>query len=345
MNRRDIIKGLGLTGLASLLPLSKSSAAVKKFNKAQLGNNSCILIPQETAGPYPFDLSSNSAMFRQDITEGNAGIPLTLTLTVVNINDGCSPIANARVDVWHCNKDGYYSEYNNQPGYLGTQNHTGETFFRGIQMTDSNGQVQFITIYPGWYNGRATHIHFQVFLNSVLSATSQAAFNESLTASVYNTSLYSAHGQNTTTNSSDNVFSDSANTQYEMLDIVANTSTGGYDASLTIGIDAPITGIINLEPETGGQFKLNQNFPNPFVDETTIPFTLNQPASVKIELFDLSGKKMMNVLDANLNAGAQSVGLKKKNGKLVLAAGSYLYQITTSNHNGTFRQCKVLTVE
>jgi hypothetical protein len=264
---------------------------------------------------------------------------------VVNINDNCNPIANARVDIWHCNKDGYYSEYANQPGYLGTQSHTNETFLRGIQMTDSNGQVQFATIYPGWYTGRATHIHFQVFLNSVLSATSQAAFPESLNTTVYGTSLYSAHGQNTTTNTTDNVFSDTANTQYEMLDIVANTSTGGYDASLTIGIAAPVTGVINLEPETGGQFKLKQNYPNPFVDETTIPFTLSNAANVNIELFDLSGRKLLDVLDAQLNAGEQSVTLKRKNGRFALTAGSYLYQITTKNANGTFSQCKVLTVE
>src|SRR5258708_6748063 len=115
MNRREILRALGIAGVASVIPFKKSRSAasvINELNKTMIPDGvSCILIPQETAGPYPFDLSGNAAMFRQDITEGNPGTPLNLTLTIVNVNNSCSPITNARVDIWHCNKDGYYSEF------------------------------------------------------------------------------------------------------------------------------------------------------------------------------------------------------------------------------------------
>lgn len=348
MDRRDMLRVAGLAGLASLIPIFKtkaSNAAIDQIKKkAMLPNGSCILIPQETEGPYPFDLSNDQSMFRQDITEGNTGTPLNLTLTLVNINDNCNPISNARVDIWHCNKDGYYSAFANQPGYLGTQNHVGETFFRGIQLTDSNGQVNFTTIYPGWYSGRVTHIHFQVFLSSLLSATSQMAFPDSLNTEVYNTSPYDAHGQNPTTNANDNVFSDTGNTQYEMLDISAD-GNGGYNASLVVGISAPTTGLIELEPETGGQFKKLLNYPNPFNGSTTIQFVLTNPSKVIIDLYDMQGKKLAEIVNRKMDAGQQQVLLSRNLGDTVLTKGNYAYQLKVENENGNFFQSKLLTVD
>lgn len=192
----------------------------------------CSATPTETSGPYPYDLSADSAIYRTDITEGKTGIPLSLTLTLVNSNDDCTVISGARVDIWHCDKDGYYSEYD-EPGYLGTEDNTGKTFLRGIQLSDTNGQVSFTTIYPGWYTGRVTHIHVEVFVGSVLQLTTQLAFPDSLTTTVYNTSLYSAHGQNTVTNSSDQVFSDSYSS--ELLTITGDT-TNGYTATFKVGV-------------------------------------------------------------------------------------------------------------
>lgn len=227
-----------MAGLGSImLPLLK---ACKDNNVTSSSNNSgaCVIIPQETVGPYPLDLSSTPSFFRQNVTEGKTGLPLNLTLTIVNVNNNCSPIANARVDIWHCDKDGIYSGYANQPGGVNT---VGQTFCRGIQLTDSAGQVKFTTIYPGWYTGRITHIHFQVYLNNGLVATSQIAFPEDVTRAVYNSSLYSARGQNTSaaSNAADMVFgSPSGDLQYELCTITSNATTGGYDASLNVGIAA-----------------------------------------------------------------------------------------------------------
>lgn len=238
MNRRDMLKRVGMAGLGSvMLPLLK---ACKENNVMSSSNNSgsCVIIPQETRGPYPLDLSSNPNFFRQDVTDGKTGVPLNLTLVVVNVNDECRPIANARVDLWHCDKDGRYSGYSNQTGGVST---VGETFLRGIQLTDANGEVTFNTIYPGWYNGRVTHIHFQVYLNNGLVATSQVAFPEDITRAIYETSLYAARGQNTSvaSNAADSVFgSPSADLQYELCTMTENSETGGYDALLNVGIAA-----------------------------------------------------------------------------------------------------------
>ena len=159
-------------------------------------------------------------------------MPLTLTVSLVDANASCAPIKGARIDVWHCDADGVYSGVS-QPG----NDTTGETFCRGIQLTDANGQATFQTVYPGWYQGRITHVHFQVFLDSGLAATSQIAFPEEVTAAVYAVDPYATKGPNTSVQglADDMVFSDG--TQYQMASV-----TGGADArymaSLLVGVAA-----------------------------------------------------------------------------------------------------------
>jgi len=238
LKRKEFLKNtVGIIGLTSIIPLldackKSDSSTTTSGTTTSTGTTGCVATPSETAGPYPYDLSSNSAIFRTDITEGKTGIPLSLTLTIVNSNNSCAAISGARVDIWHCDKDGYYSEYS-EPGYLGTQDNTGKTFLRGIQLTDANGQVKFTTIYPGWYTGRVTHIHVEVFINSVLKATTQVAFPDSLNTAIYNTSLYSTHGQNSITNTNDQVFSDSYSS--ELVTITGDT-TNGYAATFQVGV-------------------------------------------------------------------------------------------------------------
>jgi protocatechuate 3,4-dioxygenase beta subunit len=135
------------------------------------------------------------------------------------------------VYVWHCDKDGYYSGYNQNGADM-----RGQTFCRGVLTTDTNGRVTFNTVYPGWYPGRATHIHFRVYLALDLQATSQLAFPDAVTSEVYSSSLYAAKGQNPTTPTNDGIFSDGVT--YQMAAVAANATTGGYDAELTVGIAA-----------------------------------------------------------------------------------------------------------
>lgn len=196
---------------------------------------SCTLTATETQGPYPLlAILSNTAMVRSDIRESKTGVPLTVTLTILDSSDGCTPVVGAGIYIWHCDKDGLYSGYNvnNNAGQAGL------TYLRGIQVTDASGQVSFTTIYPGWYAGRITHIHVQVYLNDNLNvsatATTQLAFPQDVTTAVYNSALYTK-GQNTSVTSfaADNVFSDGTST--EMVAISGDTNSG-YAASLTITI-------------------------------------------------------------------------------------------------------------
>lgn len=151
------------------------------------------------------------------------------------MNNSCAGLPNARVDIWYCDKDGYYSGYSNS-GYLGTQNNSGKTFLRGLQYADAAGQVKFTGIYPGWYQGRATHLHVQVYVDNTLKLTSQIAFPEDINTAVYNTDLYKAHGQNSIKNAGDNILRDSLSN--ELATVAANSSTGGYNLTHTLFVKA-----------------------------------------------------------------------------------------------------------
>jgi protocatechuate 3,4-dioxygenase beta subunit len=234
LNRREALEALsgfaGMMVLTTACDSASSPASPSSSTTTTTSSSTCAVTPSETEGPYPdkTGMINNSAYYRRDVTEGKPGLPLTLVLTVVNANSACSAVANANVEIWHCDAAGNYSEYS-QPGFDGT----GQTFLRGVQTTDSGGQVTFTTIYPGWYAGRATHIHVDVFVNGSLVKTAQVAFPEGTTAGVYSTGVYASKGQNPASNASDNVFSDG--TQSEMATLTGNTSSG-YTASLTIGI-------------------------------------------------------------------------------------------------------------
>ena len=215
---------VGTSGTAA--PATTAGVTASSFGAA----GSCVLIPEETEGPYVLDLSGDEPMFRSEITEGHPGVPLSMTMTLVDANAGCAPVSGARVDLWHCDADGSYSGFS-QPG----NDTTGETFCRGIQLTDDDGQVTFQTVYPGWYQGRVTHVHFQVFLDSGLAATSQIAFPEDITAAVYAVDPYAAKGPNTSVSnfSQDMVFADG--TQYQMASMTGDPNSG-YTATLLVGV-------------------------------------------------------------------------------------------------------------
>ena len=199
---------------------------------------SCVLTPTETEGPYPYVGGElTNPLNRTDVTESTqTGVPLTLNFVVVNTNDNCNVVSGARVDIWHCNKDGYYSGYASQPGILGTQSYVGKTWLRGYQLSDTSGVAKFTTIYPGWYSGRATHVHIEVYVSGVLKKTGQVAFSQAITNLVYASSLYTGLGTNPTTNSSDSVFGDSAtDLSNETLSLTGSVAAG-YAGSYTIGI-------------------------------------------------------------------------------------------------------------
>ena len=237
LHRREVLAALGAgVGAAAMAACGSSStsptaAAATTTTTPTTGGATCVVTPTETRGPYPDNtgMINNSAFFRRDITEGKPGIPLTLTLTVVNVNNACAAVSGVQVEIWQCDAIGNYSEYS-QPGFNGA----GQTFLRGVQTTDANGQVTFNTIYPGWYAGRATHIHVDVYRGGTIVKSTQIAFPETVSSAVYASGVYAAKGQNTSANnSSDNVFSDGVTNE---LATVAGNTSGGYAAMLNVGI-------------------------------------------------------------------------------------------------------------
>ena len=230
LTRREALGMLGATGAALSLircggsPTSPSSTS--DVTTSTSASSTCAVSPSETVGPYP----SLTDLIRSDIREGKTGVPVTLTITVVNTNSSCNPVPAANVEIWQCDAEGHYSQYS-QPGYNGQS----ETFLRGIQTTDTNGRVTFTTIYPGWYMGRATHIHAEVTVNGRSVKVTQIAFPENITATVYSTGVYAPKGQNPTSNTSDNIFADSLASE---LATVSGDATNGYTATFTIGIAA-----------------------------------------------------------------------------------------------------------
>jgi protocatechuate 3,4-dioxygenase beta subunit len=226
MERKEFLKRLGMAGI--IVPMLSSC----KEDNVTAGDGACAVGDTETDGPYPLYSERGASIQRIDIRDGKMGIPLNITITVRNASDDCKVYANANVDIWHCDKDGYYSGYSNS-GYLGTQDNSSLIFCRGVQISDSNGQVKFLSVYPGWYQGRVTHIHAQVYVNNVLKLTTQIAFPDVINTAVYQTSLYSAHGQNNTLNTTDNIIKDSLDN--ELATVVSNAD-GGYDLTHTIYI-------------------------------------------------------------------------------------------------------------
>ena len=183
-------------------------------------NASCVVTPSETAGPYP----SRADFVRSDIREDREGTPLTLTITVVNANSGCAAVASAEVEIWHCDVAGDYSQYGSQ---------TARTFLRGIQTTNAAGQVAFTTIYPGWYQGRATHIHAEVTVAGRSVKVTQIAFPESVNNTVHSSGVYVSRGTNPTSNASDGIFADSLAAE---LVTPSGSPSGGYTAAFQIAV-------------------------------------------------------------------------------------------------------------
>jgi protocatechuate 3,4-dioxygenase beta subunit len=226
MGRREAIAVMGAASAAFALgcgdsPTSPTATTTTTTTTTTTGTNAaCAVTPTETAGPYP----SLTDLFRSDIRDGKAGTLLTLTVKVVNVNSSCAAVPNANVEIWHCDVAGNYSQY-------GTQ--TAQTYLRGIQTTNSNGEVTFTTIYPGWYQGRATHIHVEVTINGVSRKVTQIAFPESVNNVVHTSATYASRGTNPTSNAADGIFADSLSSE---LVTPTGSVASGYTASFQVGI-------------------------------------------------------------------------------------------------------------
>lgn len=333
MKRKDFLRGLGLAGAASVIP---SSVMINKLKADNEPPNSCTLIPTETAGPFPLDLSANNFYFRQDVRETKTGVQLNVKLKIIGL-DNCNSMPNLRVNIWHCDKDGLYSGYSQQ----NNQGQAGLTYLRGYQMTDANGEVEFITILPGWYQGRVCHIHFQVYVSSSYAAISQLTFDPTTKNVIYaeHSDLYNK-GADPLTIQQDNIFSDGY--VYQLATLTPNPNTGGYDSFLEVTVKG--SGTLSsgyIEKLNEQYFSLGQNYPNPYESHTNLPLTIRKTANVTIDFYDLSGKKVATIEKSSLLPGDHVIPFNLSS--LNLPAGNYVYQVNVQNVDGVFTAHKMMT--
>lgn len=184
LNRRQALGLIAVTaGGGVFLPADAGAAPASPYAGLALfdaGAGVCAITPEVTEGPFYFD----PKLERADVTEGKKGVSLEVRLQVVDA--ACQPLAGARVDIWHCDAQGAYSGYPGQ-GDGRDVDTSGQSFLRGWQKTDANGIVSFTTIYPGWYRGRTTHIHFKVFPGDRSVMTGQLFFPDALSDQIFAT--------------------------------------------------------------------------------------------------------------------------------------------------------------
>ena len=205
--RREVLRLLGSVAAAGMLGGCSGGgtrAASETPTDPLPPGTSCVVRPQQTEGPFFVDEKLNRSDLTTDPATGRAvpGVPLRLTFRVSRTSAGiCGPLSGALVDVWHCDAFGSYSD-------IGAA--SGTRFLRGYQVTDASGNAQFSTIYPGWYSGRAVHVHFKIRSNagavSRFEFTSQLYFDEAVTDAVFAQPPYNARGRRDTTNQRDGVF-------------------------------------------------------------------------------------------------------------------------------------------
>jgi len=254
IGRRSALAGIGSVGLAALLAACTSepdgattdttvpttggaTATVQPQTTAgadlrQLFRNAstCSLTPEQTEGPYYFDVDS----IRSDIREDRTGTPLRLAVRVMD-SDGCTPVSNAVVDIWHCDATGLYSGFESaSSGGAGNGRTDQKTYLRGAQVTNADGIVEFRTVYPGWYRGRTVHIHTKVHLTASSAMTTQLYFDDSITDQVYAAAPYNTRPGRETRNPDDGIFRGGGGATTLSL----SREGSGYLGLITLGVAA-----------------------------------------------------------------------------------------------------------
>ena len=180
----------------------------------------CVLAPEQALGPFYTD----DDRVRRDVRDGRPGVPLTLRMRVVDVS-GCRPIRGAAVDIWHCDAAGTYSGFAQE----GT---AGKRFLRGIQRTDREGVATFLTIYPGWYEGRAVHVHVRVHVGGDVVHTGQLYFPDAVSDAVFRRAPYDRRRGSRTRNADDAIFRNGGSRS--MLELARGGK--GYAGRITMGV-------------------------------------------------------------------------------------------------------------
>jgi protocatechuate 3,4-dioxygenase beta subunit len=222
LSRRQALAGLGSVSLATVLaacggddddegpPAQVETTDGNAFDDAA----TCTQTAELTEGPFYFDVDQ----IRSDIREDREGAELRLGVRVRG-TAACEPLADAVVDVWHCDATGNYSA-------------EGETYLRGAQVTGKDGVAEFTTVYPGWYPGRTVHIHAKVHIDRQTVLTTQFSFDDEFSEKVFEGEPYASHEGRTTFNENDGLYS-------EELELTLSEKGGGYRGLITVDLRTP----------------------------------------------------------------------------------------------------------
>lgn len=242
LTRREVLSFLGGTFAVTLLGCtreqSSSEISIASSSEAPTSialNPACVVRPQQTEGPFFVEERLNRSDIRSDPSNGSVkpGVPLQLIFQVSQMGDRtCTPLSNAIVDVWHCDAEGVYSDVSDR-----RSDTVGQKFLRGYQVTNAEGMAEFMTIYPGWYPGRAVHIHFKIQTNSApqlsYEFTSQLYFEDAITDQIHAQTPYIARGYRTTRNNEDGIFQRGG----QQLIVQLAQSENGYVGRFEIGLE------------------------------------------------------------------------------------------------------------
>lgn len=264
VSRRTVIRtgttaatalGIAVVGTRQLVSAQDASPSPSPAASASSTGTttSCVaLTPELTAGPFYVD----EALVRRDIVDDREGLPLALTITVID-SVAYTPLADAAVEIWHCDARGYYSGISgNNPGSDSSAEEVAAAaesmFLRGIQITDASGSVTFDTIYPGWYRGRTVHIHMKVRIAGEIDAqetyeggttahTGQLFFEDAVSDAIFVTDAYANRPEDERIeNDDDNILGDHGDDPeflVAMTQIDPDDLSAGYEGTVTVGVD------------------------------------------------------------------------------------------------------------
>jgi len=259
LSRKDALKLFGIGSAAAFLAAcapETTSTLVPTVSSTQISSRTspaldCVVRPELTIGPYFVDDQLNRSDIRSEPSDNSVkeGVPLTLNISVASVGENsCTSIEGAQVDIWHCDAKGQYSGVSDQ-GF----DTTGQKYLRGYQLTDASGAVKFQTIYPGWYSGRAVHIHITIRTKGANSEdyqfTSQFFFDDTLTDQVHSLEPYVTKGQRDTRNSNDNIYNGGGDQLLLNLD---GDPTNGFTTSFNVGLDLSDIEVGASDINTGG---------------------------------------------------------------------------------------------
>ncbi|CAE6343752.1 unnamed protein product [Rhizoctonia solani] len=270
------------TGISTSSDVATSTASANSPTYSTIQNSTCVTAPEVTEGPYYV----NNEYLRQDISEDQEGVPLVLDIGVIDVTT-CQPLDQALVEIWHCNATGQYSGFTtaslaipgggnstapggnstapvNGTAPTGTESAgaapTGVTFLRGGWATNSEGMVEFKSVYPGYYTGRTVHIHTMVQTNysvatngSIISHAGslhhigQLFFEDTLNDAIVTQGVYANTTQSRTYNTEDNILDSENADGYNAIastELLGESETDGILAYITIGVDPTFVGSI-----------------------------------------------------------------------------------------------------